>query len=211
MAALAAEDQRLADRHGGVSPFPLSLREPGFGTLLHIILEQQMSIQAARAMHRRLEAMIGPPKPTAFLALSDADLRRCGFSRQKKACARGVATAIADGSLDLEGLDRLKDQDVLDRLTAFKGIGRWTAECYLLWALGRRDVLPAGDMALQVGWQWLAGSDARPSADTLRQEGEAWRPRRTAASLLIWKHYLRVIAERRSAARPAAAAIASGG
>jgi DNA-3-methyladenine glycosylase II len=177
----------------------LSLRPAGFPTLLMLILEQQVSVSAAAAMWRRLESLVGPPAPGPVLALDDGAMRACGFSRQKMVYARGLAESVLSGAIDLDGLDRIDDESVIERLSALKGIGRWTAECYLLWALGRRDVLPAADLALQAGWQWLAGAPNRPSEKALRAAAEAWRPRRTAASLLIWAHYLAEVGHRRRA------------
>src|SRR5438874_1894810 len=111
-------------------------RSNGFATLLHIILEQQVSIDAAAAMHRRLSGLCRPLVPENFLALDDATLRSCGFSRQKMGYARGLAAAVADGSLDFAALDSASDAEVYATLIGLKGIGRWSAEIYLIFALG---------------------------------------------------------------------------
>ncbi len=220
VAALASADPAfaLAARIAGV--FPIRLRPPGFGTLLRIILEQQVSTAAAAAMWRRLcdrlgAAAPGPPLPDSvapgsgapgsvapgpFLALDDDALRACGFSRQKARYGRALAEEVRDGRLDLEALAGLDDEAAMARLCALPGIGRWSAENYLLWALGRPDVLPAQDLALQLGWQWLTETAERPTAAALRTAAEPWRPRRTAASLLIWHFYLARVAERRGSA-----------
>lgn len=201
VAALAEADPVFGRAALVAGDFPLVLRPATFGTLLYLILEQQVSIAAARAMYDRLCGILGTVNPSRFLDLDDDVLRSCGFSRQKTGYARGLARTIAAGDLDLADLDRLDDDAAMAVLCRLKGIGPWTAECYLLWALGRRDILPAGDLALQIGWQWLAELDARPAPKALRTMGDAWRPRRTAATLLIWHYYLGTIAARRAAAR----------
>ncbi len=194
---LAALDPHLAEAAAVVGLLPVRRRPPGFATLLGIILEQQVSTAAARAMWVRLETRLGAVAPEPFLALDDATLRACGFSRQKARYGRALAEEVREGRLDLGAVARLDDEAALVRLSALPGIGRWSAENYLLWALGRRDIWPAQDMALQTGWHWLAGTGARPSAQALREIGEAWRPRRTAAALLIWHYYLARVAARR--------------
>src|SRR5436190_17793234 len=115
-------------------------RRNGFGTLLHIILEQQVSIDAAAAMHRRLSGLCRPLAPGPFLALDDATLRSCGFSRQKTDYARRLAAAVANGSLDFAALDAVSDEDACAALVSLKGIGRWSAEIYLIFALGRPHI-----------------------------------------------------------------------
>src|SRR5581483_7985338 len=125
-------------------------RRNGFPTLLHIILEQQVSIDAAAAMHRRLAGLCQPLAPREFLTLDDDTLRRCGFSRQKMGYARGLAEAVASGRLDFGALAGASDEDAFAALTGLKGIGRWSAEIYLIFALGRPDIWPAADLGLQV-------------------------------------------------------------
>lgn len=197
IAALTADAHALAEAEPRFAPaleytqrFPFRLRGPGFATLLQIILDQQVSTHAAAAMWAKFTARLDPVTPEGFLALEDETLKACGFSRQKTRYGRGLATALAEGTLDLEGLADLPDDEAIAALTALKGIGPWSAECYLLFGLGRRDVFPAGDLALQVGWQRIAALDARPSPAELLDHAEAWRPRRTAAAYLIWRHYL---------------------
>jgi DNA-3-methyladenine glycosylase II len=165
-------------------------RRNGFPTLLHIILEQQVSIDAAAAMHRRLVSLCRPLLPEAFLRLDDATLRSCGFSRQKMGYARGLAAAVADGSLDFAALDAQSDTTAFATLVGLKGIGRWSAEIYLIFALGRPDVWPAGDLGLQLGVAECLGLDARPGEAPLRQIGEAWQPWRSVAACLFWQSYL---------------------
>lgn len=165
-------------------------RRNGFATLLHIILEQQVSIDAAAAMHRRLAGLCVPLAPEPFLALDDATLRACGFSRQKMGYARGLAAAVAAGSLDFARLAEASDEAALDTLVALKGIGRWSAEIYLIFALGRADIWPAADLGLQLGVAECLGLAERPAERALRELGERWRPWRTVAACLFWQSYL---------------------
>jgi DNA-3-methyladenine glycosylase II len=165
-------------------------RRNGFATLLHIILEQQVSIDAAAAMHRRLSDLCRPLVPAPFLALDDDTLRRCGFSRQKMGYARGLAEAVAEGRLDFTALAASADEDAFATLVALKGIGRWSAEIYLIFALGRADVWPAADLGLQVAVAECLGHDERPREADLRALGEAWRPWRSVAACLFWQSYL---------------------
>ncbi|HKS88414.1 MAG TPA: DNA-3-methyladenine glycosylase 2 family protein [Stellaceae bacterium] len=165
-------------------------RRNGFPTLLHIILEQQVSIDAAAAMHRRLSGLCRPLAPAPFLALDDAILRQCGFSRQKMGYARGLAAAVADGSLDFAALAAISDEDAFATLVGLKGIGRWSAEIYLIFALGRPDIWPAADLGLQVGIGECLGLGERPGEAAVREIGEAWRPWRSVAACLFWQSYL---------------------
>jgi len=165
-------------------------RRNGFGTLLHIILEQQVSIDAAAAMHHRLVGLCRPLVPQTFLTLDDATLRSCGFSRQKMGYARDLAAAVESGKFDFTRLAAADDETALAALLGIRGIGRWSAEIYLLFALGRPDIWPAADLGLQVaiGEQLRLGS--RPSELELRGHGEAWRPWRSVAACLFWQSYL---------------------
>ena len=149
-AALLADAGVLAERIPVLAPalshverFPIRLRGPGFATLLKIILDQQVSTAAADAMWRRLEETLPTIAPEPFLELDDATLKTCGFSRQKTAYGQALARAILDGGIDLDHLASLDDEPAMERLIALKGIGTWSAECYLLFGLGRRDILPA--------------------------------------------------------------------
>src|SRR6266436_1100856 len=135
---------------GSAGPPRFRRRRNGFGTLLHIILEQQVSIDAAAAMHRRLVALCCPLMPATFLALDDAILRSCGFSRQKMGYARHLAELVAGGAFDFVRLARADDEAAMAQLLSIRGIGRWSAEIYLIFALGRPDVWPAADLGLQI-------------------------------------------------------------
>jgi DNA-3-methyladenine glycosylase II len=165
-------------------------RANGFPTLLHIILEQQVSIDAAASMHRRLSETCRPLAPEPFLALDDATLKRCGFSRQKISYARGLAEAVASGSLNFAALALMPDDETRATLVALKGIGRWSAEVYLIFALGRPDIWPAADLGLQFAVAECLGLPERLLEKALREIGERWRPWRSVAACLFWQSYL---------------------
>jgi DNA-3-methyladenine glycosylase II len=165
-------------------------RRNGFGTLLHIILEQQVSIDAAAAMHHRLAGLCRPLMPETFLTLDDATLRSCGFSRQKMGYARDLAAAVESGKFDFTRLAAADDETALGELLAIRGIGRWSAEIYLLFALGRPDVWPAADLGLQMAINEQLNLGSRPSELELRRRGEAWRPWRSVAACLFLQYYL---------------------
>jgi DNA-3-methyladenine glycosylase II len=187
---LAARDADLAGivaRHG---PPPLWDREPGFPTLLHIVLEQQVSLASARAAYDRLRLAADPLTPARFLALTDAELLAIGFSRQKARYGRALAGAIESGALDLDALPRFDDEAVHRSLQAIPGIGPWTSTIYLLMVLGRPDVWPAGDMALQAAVAEVKGLGHRPDAAEMTDLGAAWRPWRSVAARLFWHDYL---------------------
>ena len=198
---LAARDPGLAailDRYG---PPPLWAREPGFATLVHLILEQQVSLASARAAFDRLGDAIGPPEPGPFLRLDDAQLLGIGFSRQKARYARALATAVESGELDLDALATADDAEVDRRLTALPGIGPWTATIYRLMVLLRPDAWPEHDIALAQAVAETRELAVRPDPAQLIAIAESWRPLRAAAARLLWHHYLSVRAERRATGR----------
>lgn len=163
--------------------------EPGVETLLRTIVGQQVSVQAARSMWAKLVAKLGQPIDLDLLLRStDEELREAGLSRQKAGYARSLAGLVQSGELDL---DRLSDDDeeAIAQLTRIKGIGRWSAEIYLLFAEGRRDIWPAGDLAVQIEIGKLMGLGERPSEKELRAIAERWRPHRGAAAVLAWHSY----------------------
>lgn len=178
-------------RFTGIDParLPIEVWGGGFGPLIHLVLGQQVSIEAADAMYANLERTIGTVTPERLLRLDDDTMRRCGFTRMKAEYGRGLARACRDG-LDLDALSSRPDREIVTLLTTLRGIGRWTAECYLLFCLGRRDVFPAGDLALRVGYQEIAGLGTRPDERAAAEHASAWAPRRTAAAYLIWQAYL---------------------
>ncbi len=176
-------------RVGG--PFARDFRRPaGFIGLLRIILEQQLSTQVALALWRKLGSRLDPITPAGLLALDDDTLRACGFSRQKMIYGRGLAQAVASGALDFDRLHTLPDDAIAAELMALKGVGRWTADIYLMMALDRPDVWPVGDLAIQIGVQRLLALPARPGPADLTALAEPWRPHRSLAAKLIWHHYI---------------------
>jgi DNA-3-methyladenine glycosylase II len=189
IAVLAAEPL-FAGMLARAGPPRFRRRRNGFGTLLHIILEQQVSIDAAAAMHKRLVELCSPLRPETFLALDDATLRSCGFSRQKMGYARQFSEMVGSGGFDFGELAAADDEAAMAQLLSIRGIGRWSAEVYLLFALGRADVWPAADLGLQVaiGEELKLGS--RPSELELRRLGERWRPWRSVATCVFWQSYL---------------------
>lgn len=187
---LVARDPHFGPVIGEYGIPPVWSREPGFATLVLLILEQQVSLASARAAFERLTARIGPVAPEGVLALDDGELREVGFSRQKSRYARTLAVAVLDGELDLERLTALPDDEARSALVALPGIGPWTADVYLLACLGRPDVWPVGDVALQAAAQRVKALDARPTPAELDALGEAWRPFRSVAAQLLWHRYL---------------------
>lgn len=187
---LSRRDADLARIFERLGAPPMWSRAPGFSTLIHIILEQQVSLASARAAHDRLLAAASPLTPHTFLALDDSRLKMIGFSRQKTAYGRHLAQSIASGHLNLESLSALDDDAVKSELMKIKGIGSWTADIYLLMALGRRDAFPSGDLALAVAVREVKRLDARPAAEALEAVSEPWRPWRAVAARLLWHYYL---------------------
>ena len=163
--------------------------ERGAQTLLRTIVGQQVSVAAARSMWAKLEAAFGsPPDLNLLLAATDEDLRAAGMSRQKSGYIRSLAELVISGELDLEALPQ-DYEEAIALLTKIKGIGRWSAEIYLLFAEGRPDVFPAGDLAVMVELGRLLGLPDKPSEKQLRELAEAWRPYRGAAAVLAWHSY----------------------
>src|ERR1700745_580734 len=176
----------VIERHGIPEP---RKSEPGAQTLLRTIVGQQVSVAAARSMWAKLEAAFGsPPDLHRLLAASDEELRAAGMSRQKSGYIRSLAELVISGELDLEKLPK-DDEEAIALLTRIKGIGRWSAEIYLLFAEGREDVFPAGDLAVLVELGRLMGLESKPSEKQLREMAEGWRPYRGAAAILAWHSY----------------------
>ena len=178
--------QVLAD-HG--TP-PLWARQPGFITLLRIILEQQVSLASAAAMFGRLTANIEPLTPVMVLEAGAPFLRSFGVTRQKATYFVNVAQAIQSGELDLDRVGSSDDETAIEQLTSVKGIGPWTAKIYLLMALGRPDVWPVGDIALATAAKNLKGLEQRPTQPELSEMANAWHPYRATAARLLWHYYL---------------------
>ena len=177
---------RVVETHGVPEP---RNSERGAQTLLRTIVGQQVSVAAARSMWSKLEAAFGsPPDLALLLAASDEELRAAGMSRQKSGYIRSLAELVISGELDLESLPE-GDEEAIALLTKIKGIGRWSAEIYLLFAEGRSDVFPAGDLAVMIELGKLMGLPDKPSEKQLREIAEAWRPYRGAAAVLAWHSY----------------------
>jgi len=186
LAGREAAFARLIEKHGMPEP---RASDAGAHTLLRTIVGQQVSVAAARSMWAKLEAAYGsPPDLAAILVASDDELRLAGISRQKAGYARSLAQLVLSGELLLDALPR-DDDEAVALLTKIKGIGRWSAEIYLLFAEGRPDVWPAGDLAVQVEIGRLFGLPEKPSEKQLRELAEPWRPYRGAAAVLAWHSY----------------------
>ncbi len=164
------------------------IRDPGYATLLRTIVGQQVSVHAAAAVWRKLEALGDLTDPAVVAAASDEALRAAGLSRQKSGYAKSLADEVTSGRLDLDGLPA-DDEEAIAQLVRVKGIGRWSAEIYLLFAEGRADIWPAGDLAVQVGIGRILGHAERPSEKLTRELAEAWRPHRGALAIFTWHHY----------------------
>lgn len=169
---------------------PLWKREQSFATLVHIILEQQVSLASALAAFNKLKEKLGEITPAGVLSLTDEELKAAYFSRQKTVYARELARAILTGSLDLKALENLPDAAAKDELKKIKGIGDWTADIYLLMACSRADIMPKGDLALHVAWKRLKKLERAPGSDEFQQIAEKWKPLRAAAARLLWHFYL---------------------
>ncbi len=189
IAELAARDPDLARAHAEAGVPPLRHGRPDFATLIRIICSQQVSTASTKAILGRLGEVARPLVPETLLALDEATLRRVGFSRQKISYARGLAADLIEGRLDLGALARLDDEAAIAELVKVRGIGRWTAEIYLLFALKRADVWPVDDLAVVVATQRLKGLAQRPSRAEMIEIGEPWRPWRSAAARLLWHYY----------------------
>lgn len=187
--ALCAADPDLARIVAEAGPPLLELRGAGFGALLRAIIAQQVSAAAARSIWGRVSDAVQPLTPEAFLALSEAEIRAFGFGRPKIAYARGLAEALASGALDLDAVARMPDEEALAALVRLKGIGRWSAEVFLLFALGRPDVFPSQDLALAVAVQRIKGLEQRPGHAGLSTIAQQWRPWRSVAAILLWHYY----------------------
>ena len=177
---------RVVEAHGHPEP---RKSDPGATTLLRTIVGQQVSVAAARSMWTKLEAAFGsPPDLHLLLAATDEEMRAAGMSRQKSGYIRSLAELVISGELDLHTLPA-DDEEAIALLTRIKGIGRWSAEIYLLFAEGRADVFPAGDLAVLVELGRLMGLPDKPSEKQLRELAEPWRPYRGAAAVLAWHSY----------------------
>ena len=190
VAWLCARDADLAEVVGRHGPPPLWRREPGFETLVRIILEQQVSLASGLAAYDRLELAAASVTPAVLAGMDPAILERAGVTRQKSRYLRGLAATIIAGDLDLEGLAGLDDHDARSSLSRVPGIGPWTADVYLLMALGRPDVWPATDIALVTSIRDVKGLAGRPGPGEMERLAEPWRPWRAVVARILWHAYL---------------------
>jgi len=190
--ALLAREPLLAQIEARAGPLPWRVRPPGFPGLLQAIVAQQISNQAAAAIWRRLAALPGALEPSGLLGLSEDALRGAGLSRPKVAHARALALGFAEGRLEARALATMDDEAAVAAIAAVRGLGRWSAEIYLLFSLGRSDVFPSGDLALAAAAAHLMDLPARPSPAALRALAEPWRPARGLAARLLWHHWRHV-------------------
>jgi DNA-3-methyladenine glycosylase II len=188
--ALAARDRRLADIVTRLGVPPMWGRRPGYATLVHIILEQQVSIAAARTLFRRLSAQLGGVRPETVLAAGVEGLRARGLTRQKSAYCHGLAERVLDGRLDLSAVARSAEPHGRAALLAVPGLGPWSVDIYWLMALRRPDVWPRGDLALAVAMQDVLGLRTRPDPARQLRIARDWAPWRSVAARLLWAHYL---------------------
>ncbi|MEX1994655.1 MAG: hypothetical protein WD929_08335 [Steroidobacteraceae bacterium] len=188
--ALTRRDRALAGLYRQNGLPPMWARRPGFATLVHIVLEQQVSIVAARSLYRRVRERIGGMTPETILRTGALKLHRLGLTRQKASYCHGLATAVRDGSLDLSDVARAPDAAGRDALLALRGIGPWSADIYYLMALRRPDVWPVGDLALAVALHEVMGLPARPDARAQEDLCARWAPWRSVAARLLWHYYL---------------------
>ena len=185
---LASRDRHLSLIYNAYGTPPMWARQPGFPTLLRIVLEQQVSLASARAMFDRLKANINPFSPAHFIARGEPYLRSLGMTRQKAHYAIQVAHAFTRGQLN--GIDKMSDADAHEALISIKGVGPWTANIYLLMALRRADIWPDGDIALASALMGIRRMEDRPSFVELSRMAEAWRPFRSVAARMLWQFYL---------------------
>jgi DNA-3-methyladenine glycosylase II len=187
--AIAAREPRMATALQ-IAGYPEPrIRATGYATLLRTIVGQQVSVASAASVWGKLEALLGDTIPPEDLLAAEFDaLRACGLSRQKQGYARSLCELVVAGTLDLENLPA-DDEDAIAQLVQIKGIGRWSAEIYLLFAEGRSDIWPAGDLAVQAGLHKILGLEERPSEKATRELAEGWRPHRGAAAIFTWHCY----------------------
>jgi DNA-3-methyladenine glycosylase II len=187
---LARRDQDLAFILGKYGPPPMWARKPGFATLVHIILEQQVSLAAAATMFARLKANTVPFHPRRMIELGEAHLKSLGLTRQKTAYCLHLAESLSDKRLQLAQLTRLSDADARAALMEVKGIGSWSADVYLLMVQRRPDIFPANDLALITAVARLKQLTSRPTSNQILEMAEQWRPFRSVAARMLWQFYL---------------------
>ena len=188
--SLAERDPTLKRAHAQTPVFEWRVRPGGYEGLFRMIVEQQVSVASAAAIWRRVvEGLDGEVTPQAVLARDVETLRTFGLSGQKAKYGHEIARANADGLIDLDHLERLSDAEAIARLIAIKGVGKWTAETFLMFCEGRQDVFPGGDIALQEAMRWADGATLRPREKEAYVRAEIWRPHRGVAAHLLWGWY----------------------
>ena len=186
---LAKRDKKLAQIYAAHGLPDLRVRVAGFAGLVRLLISQQVSTAAARAIQTKFDNHVQAAHPHNVLAMSGEDFAACGISRPKQRYLLGLAEAVASGALDLAALRRADDDEIYRALTALTGIGPWTASCYLLFSLRRCDAFPAGDLALQAAYKLLYRKKQRPDAKQLERLAKKWSPHRGAAARLLWLYY----------------------
>lgn len=171
-------------------PVPTRLRKPGFEALLHAIVSQQVSVASAASIWGRMEELVDPLTPENFLKKRDATMRKVGLSRPKEKYGRALSTALVTGTLNLKVLPRMADEEAMAHLCEVPGIGQWTAEIYLMFCLGKPDIFPGGDVALQNTYQKVAKLELRPTTKEMAEIAIRWSPWRSVAARVLWT-YLR--------------------
>jgi DNA-3-methyladenine glycosylase II len=187
---LASTDKDLKsvlDLHG---PPPMWSRDPGFPTLIYIVLEQQVSLASARATFERLNNYLSEFIPNNYLKLDDLTLRKIGFSHQKATYCRNIAIAVEEGLLQIDQFEQMTDEKIRSELQKIKGIGPWTADIYLLMAMNRPDIWPMGDLALISALRKVKNLPRRPTTEEFNLFGEPWKPWRAVAARILWHYYV---------------------
>ena len=188
--ALTGLDPTLARAHAQTPAFEWRLRPGGYEGLFRMIVDQQVSVAAAAAIWKRVvEGLDGEVTPQAVLACDAARLRTFGLSGQKAKYGHEIALAHVEGRIDFDHLEGLPDEEAIARLVAIKGVGKWTAETFLMFCEGRQDVFPGGDIALQEAMRWADGATLRPTEKQACARAEIWRPHRSVAAHLLWGWY----------------------
>ena len=187
--ALSEIDAEIAEAYALIGAPEPRVRPTGFSAFLSIIIGQQVSTEAANAIRGRVEAVLGDITAEHVIAVEDQALREAGMSFRKIEYAKGLAEAQLAGTFDAEGLDQLTDAEVIESITALRGFGRWSAEIYMMFSLGRHDVFPADDLAIQVALGRLKGLEKKPTPKQARDLIEHWAPWRSVGSLFLWHYY----------------------
>ena len=186
---LSGMDEVLAIAHAAVEPFEWRIRESGFVGLIRMIIGQQVSVAAADGIWNKFKTGVGNVTSKDLIKFDVDTLESFGLSRPKAMYVLGIAEAEASGAIDFAHLTELRDEEAIERLTALRGVGRWTAEVYLMFGEGRTDLFPAGDLALQEGFRVAARKTQRPTEKALYARAERWRPNRGVAANLLWSYY----------------------